>query len=147
MCRSCPYTSISTVYLIHCNASLTFAQTTITVGCDESSGVVLKGVNIAQEHAKLQWKGGRVYCTALAGKPGDFMADTFTWVMPDTQLRGGVDYLISPGAELSFGELGSNLLKVDFAEAGGNSAMVDMLMKGMAQTGSAEVRKMLDERS
>lgn len=56
-----------------------------------------------QQHAQLECKGGRVFCTALAGDPDDLLSDTHTW-LNGSQLRHNVAYLLAPGAKLAFGE-------------------------------------------
>ncbi len=57
---------------------------------------------VEQQHAKLERKGGRVFCTALAGDEDDLLGETHTW-MNGTGLRHGVAYLVAPGSTLAFG--------------------------------------------
>lgn len=58
---------------------------------------------VAEAHAKLEHKSGRVFCTALLG---EFMTDsTLTWI-DGTELRPGVAYMVAPGASIAFGESG-----------------------------------------
>jgi hypothetical protein len=60
---------------------------------------------VLAEHAKLEWRGGRLYCTALAGDPDDLLAPTAAWI-DGSELRPGVQYLVPPNAVLRFGEFG-----------------------------------------
>jgi hypothetical protein len=61
--------------------------------------------------------------------------------MPDAQMRPGVKYLLSPGAELSFGEIGQNTVVVEFEESGGSDGgTAQMLMGAMAQGASEDVK-------
>lgn len=43
---------------------------------------------VAEEHACIEVKNGRLYCTALVGDPDYFLDDTFTW-LNDSELRPG----------------------------------------------------------
>lgn len=58
---------------------------------------------VQHQHARLERKGGRVFCTALAGDADDLLSDTHTW-LDGSQLRHGVAYMVAPGAQLAFGE-------------------------------------------
>ena len=85
----------------------------------------------AAEHACIEVKAGRLYCSALVGDPDNFLDETRTW-LNDSELRpgntpfqhstytdvpafhstspcegfmlAGCSYLLSPGAKLAFGE-------------------------------------------
>lgn len=118
----------------------------VLVGTAGDAAAQIGGANAAEKHASIEVRGGRVFCKALVGDGSNFLADTHTWMLPDTQLRPAVDYMLSPGCELSFGELGSNVWAVEFEEVGGNSAMADMLVDGMAQGANAEVQEALRSR-
>lgn len=43
---------------------------------------------VAEEHACIEVKKGRLYCTALVGDPENFMDETFTW-LNESELRPG----------------------------------------------------------
>ena len=86
---------------------------------------------MAAEHACIEVKAGRLYCSALVGDPDNFLDETHTW-LNDSELRpgttdfqhstyrhiraiystsqcksfllAGCSYLLSPGAKLAFGE-------------------------------------------
>lgn len=49
---------------------------------------MLTGFSVAEEHACIEVKKGRLYCTALIGDPDYFLDDTFTW-LNDSELRPG----------------------------------------------------------
>lgn len=111
---------------------------------------------VAESHAKLEYKSGRLFCTALLG---EFMTDpTLTWI-DGVELRPGVAYMVAPGAIIAFGEqrppasarwpcwaltqvraphppplpslagTADNSITVDFTEVSAGNAMADMLMK------------------
>ena len=44
---------------------------------------------VAEEHACIELRKGRLYCTALVGDPDNFMDDTFTW-LNDSEIRPGL---------------------------------------------------------
>ena len=100
---------------------------------------------VAAEHARLELKSGRLFCTALAAAdPDSLLSPTFTW-LEGSELRAGVAYLVAPAATLAFGERGASLVVTEFTESGSN-AMADMLMKGMASQASKEVQDRLEGR-
>jgi hypothetical protein len=90
-------------------------------------------------HAEVIQRGGRVFCRALAGDPNDLKSHTRTWILPDTELRAGVDYMLTPGAEVSFGEKGGNVVIVEFEE-GGSGGIAQVMMGAMSQGASSAVR-------
>lgn len=118
----------------------------VIVGSDGGAEAQVSGTNIAGQHASVELRGGRMFCKALVGDGSNFLADTYTWMLPDTQLRPAVDYMLSPGCELSFGELGSNVWSVEFKEQETSSAMADMLLDGMVQGAKPEVQDALRQR-
>lgn len=102
----------------------------------------ISGANVGEQHARLYPKNGRIFCRALVGDAeAGLHADTFTWLVPGTQLRAGVDYLLAPGAQLAFGDEGANVATVEFevADGGGGGAM-GMLMDAMLAGASNEVK-------
>jgi len=100
---------------------------------------------VAAELARLDFKSGRLFCTALAAAdPDSLLSPTFTW-LEGSGLRAGVAYLVAPAATLAFGEQGASLVVTEFTESG-NNAMADMLMKGMASQASKEVQDRLGGR-
>ena len=102
---------------------------------------------VAADHARLEVKCGRLFCTALAAAdPDALLSPTFTWI-EGHELRPGVAYMVSPGAALGVGDLGTQLLITEFTEGQGSSAMADMLMQGMASQASQEVQDQLKVRS
>lgn len=55
-------------------------------GCQEVN--TDKHCAVAEEHACIEVKKGRLYCTALVGDPENFMDETFTW-LNESELRPG----------------------------------------------------------
>lgn len=72
-----------------------------------------------------------MYCRVLAGDADDLSSKTAVW-LEDSELRSGVDYMLSPGAQLSFGAQGQNVVTVEFRE-GAEGGMAEMMMNVMAQ--------------
>ena len=60
-------------------------------------------VSVYPQHARLEVRGGRAFCTALVGDEDDLTSKSYTW-MNGVELRTGVQYMVGPGASLSFGE-------------------------------------------
>lgn len=67
-----------------------------------------------------------------------------------TQMRMGVDYLVSANGVISFGEEGNECFIVEFEEqspaASGGDAVSKMLMQGMAAGASKDVREALEDK-
>lgn len=63
-------------------------QATVSIGSSSKADLQIRAANVAEEHAQLQQKGGRTFCTALVGDEEDMFSDTFTWLNSD-QLRKG----------------------------------------------------------
>jgi hypothetical protein len=102
---------------------------------------------VSPEHAKFEFKSGRLFCTALSAKdPDNLLSPTATWV-EGIELRPNVSYMCSPNATLCFGTPGSNTFIAEFEESGGGGAMTDMLLKGMASQASKEVQERLNDLS
>jgi len=59
--------------------SLKLSGVISVIGTGPGCALKLDSPGIAAEHAKLEKKSGRLFCTALVGE-GDMMADTKTWV-------------------------------------------------------------------
>jgi hypothetical protein len=117
------------------------------VGSGASADISIQADGIAPEHARFEFKGGRLFCTALSAKDQDNMlSPTATWI-EGNELRPGVNYMVSPNATLSFATAGSNTLIAEFEEGSGSGAMADMLMKGMASQASKEVQERLNDLS
>ena len=95
-------------------------------------------------HAELFERGTRVFCRALVGEADDMQSQSYTWLF-ENALRPGVDYMLSPGASLTFGAHGSNTVVVDFNENNEATAMSRMMMGAMASGASAEVRERFSE--
>lgn len=75
------------------------------------------------------------------GDQEDLKARSYTWLF-DTELRPGVDYMLSPGSELSFGSHGENKVVVDFSQDSNDAGgMAELMMGAMAQGASQEVRE------
>ena len=76
----------------------------------------------------------------LAADSGVFLAGT--------QMRLGIDYLVSSNATLCFGEEGNECFVVEFDEesSSGGDAIGKMLMQGMAAGASADVRDALKDK-
>lgn len=92
-------------------------------------------------HAEIFSRGPRVYCRGLVGDDEDLKARSYTWIF-ETELRPGVDYMLSPGSELSFGSHGENKVVVDFSQESGDAGgMAQLMMGAMVQGASPEVRE------
>ena len=114
------------------------------MGSSPECHVRIAGDNIAGQHARVFPKNGRIFCRALLGEDDDassLHADTYTWLVPGTQLRPGVDYLLSPGAQLAFGGEDANVATVSFdAPEGGGAGAMGALMDAMLAGASDEVK-------
>jgi hypothetical protein len=98
---------------------------------------------VAEEHALLEAKAGRVYCSVLyPPESDDLFSPTGVW-LDDTELRAGVAYLVAPGSKLAFGT-SDNVYIAEFEEQGGAGGMSAMLMQGLAGSAAPEVKEMLD---
>jgi len=118
-------------------------QSFFSVGSAGGSDLLLHGKQVAEEHACIELRKGRLYCTALVGDPDNFMDDTFTW-LNDSEIRPGCSYLLTPGAKLAFGEQ-DHQYTLQFDEKSGPDPLGDMLMKGMMSQASPEVQKKMSE--
>ena len=87
---------------------------------------------IEATHAEILHRGNRMYCRVLAGDADDLSSKTAVW-LEAAELRCGVDYMLTPGAQLSFGAQGENLVRVDFDEGVEGGGMAQMMMNVMAQ--------------
>lgn len=116
------------------------------VGTAPSADIPAQGADVVAEHARLEFRSGRLFCTALhAADPDALLSPTATW-LAGSELRPGVAYMVAPGGTLSFGVEGANALTAEFEEAGGGGAMAEMLMKGMAAgSTNAEVKDRLKD--
>ena len=105
-------------------------------------------------------KSGRVLARVDAGKSADaaaaadldlgmslLAADSGVF-LAGTQMRLGIDYLVSSNATLCFGEEGNECFVVEFDEesSSGGDAIGKMLMQGMAAGASADVRDALKDK-
>lgn len=127
-------------------ARLKLSKDTWTVGSSQGADLVVQGPQVLAEHAKLEWRGGRLYCTALAGDPDDLLAPTAAWI-DGSELRPGVQYLVPPNAVLRFGTAadGAAGYTVEFEEQSGSDALAGMLLQGLASGASKEVQDRLRE--
>eukprot|EP00892_Ulva_mutabilis_P001823 jgi/Ulvmu1/11641/UM008_0045.1 len=121
-------------------------QATMTVGTSDTCSVQIPQTdgNVAAMHAELFTRGARVFCRPLVGEADDLKAHSYTWLF-ESELRPGVDYMLSPAASLSFGAQGDNTVVVDFEENSEGSAMSRMMMGAMASGASEEVRDRFSE--
>lgn len=74
-----------------------------------------------------------MYCRVLAGHSEDFLSGSTAVWLEETELRSGVDYMLSPGAKLSFGVKGENTISIEFDEGAEGGGMAQMMMNVMAQ--------------
>lgn len=114
------------------------------MGTAKDCDVTLSGANIEAKHARIFPRSGRVFCRALRGDPEDFKAKTHTWILPDTELRPGVDYMLAPGTQLTFGAMEAEPVTVQFEETADAAAQV--MMDLMASAASPDVREELQRR-
>lgn len=127
---------------------------TVTVGSAKTATIQINHKDICPEHCIISLRSGRVFCRCVgnddAPKVDDLLmvpADTNVY-MEGSQLREGVDYLVPPNGKIYFGENnGIEYVIAEFDEVSGSGqeAMSEMLMKGMASTGSKDVRDALDD--
>lgn len=115
-------------------------RASLIIGSSEDADLQLQGSDIAATHAKLEYKGGRLYCTALGGDPDLLLSPTACW-MGGVELRPGVSYMVAPGTHIAIGSQG-NSITCAFEETG-SSAMAEMLLKGLAASASKEVQDKL----
>lgn len=95
--------------------------------------MTIKADGIESTHAEVLHKPhSRVFCRVLAGNPEDLRSKTAVW-LEKTELRSGVDYMLSPGAKLSFGTLGENIVRIEFDEDAESGGLAEMMMNAMAQ--------------
>lgn len=94
---------------------------------------------VALEHAKLEFKYGRLFCTALLGKEDKLDAASLTWI-DGAQLLTGIRYLVSPGSRIAFGSESSSI-RVDFQEEGGIAFMLEDMIRAWAAKCCKESRK------
>lgn len=116
-----------------------------SIGTAGGSDLLLEAQQVAEEHACIEVKAGRLYCSALVGDPDNFLDETRTW-LNDSELRPGCSYLLTPGAKLAFGDKSAQYT-VNFEEKSGPDPIGDMLMKGMLNNASPEVRKQMGQDS
>ncbi|EFN58546.1 hypothetical protein CHLNCDRAFT_140654 [Chlorella variabilis] len=115
-------------------------QAALVIGSAADADVQLEGSNVAAQHARLEWRGGRLFCTATSGDPDILLAPTHCW-LDGVELRPGVSYMVAPGARIAVGSQ-DTCLTCKFEE-GGSSAMTEMLMKGLAAGASKEIQDKL----
>lgn len=96
--------------------------------------MTIKGEPIEATHAEIlhRPKGGRMYCRVLAGNAEDLSSKTAVW-LEGSELRCGVDYMLTPGAQLSFGVQGENVVRIEFDEGVEGGGIAQMMMNVMAQ--------------
>jgi len=116
-------------------------------------------VSAQPRHAKLEVKGGRLFCTALTAGTKPIPDPSDIYAMPpssqvsqvfidDNEIRPGVAYLVAPAATIRFGTDPSDALATwvaHFEEQNNTSPIMEMMMKGMAQSASEDVKKKLDQ--
>lgn len=115
-------------------------RASLIIGSSEDADLPMQGSDIVATHAKLEYKGGRLYCTALGGDPDLLLSPTACW-MDGVELRPGVSYMVAPGTHIAIGSQG-NSITCTFEETG-SSAMAEMLLKGLAASASKEVQDKL----
>ena len=71
------------------SSSLPMPQAVLVIGSTADADLQLQGSNIAAQHARLEHKGGRLFCTALGGDPDLLLASTHCW-LDGVELRAGV---------------------------------------------------------
>ena len=74
-------------------------------------------------------------------------ASTGTFLLPNTELRPGIDYLLEPGAEIAFGSLDSEIkVAVEYeatsgGDGGSTKMLMDLMASGMGGSAQATVQK------
>lgn len=61
----------------------------VVVGSSGEADLQVQGTNVAAQHARLEYKSGRLFCTALAADPDLLLAPTHCW-LDGVELRPGV---------------------------------------------------------
>lgn len=115
-------------------------QAVVMIGSSSDADLRMEGANIAPSHARIEFKGGRLFCTALAADTDALLAPTHCW-MDGVELRPGVGYMVAPGTRIGVGSQ-QNCVECSFEE-GGSSAIAEMLLQGLAAGASKEVREKL----
>lgn len=72
-----------------CSTSMAMPQAALVIGSAADADVQLEGSNVAAQHARLEWRGGRLFCTATSGDPDILLAPTHCW-LDGVELRPGV---------------------------------------------------------
>lgn len=94
---------------------------------------------VQDEHCKFEFRSGRLFCRSLMELDEDSLmlsGDSWTF-MNGAQIRPAVDYMVSPGAKISFGSEDGDYVIAEFDEtSNGQDALSEMLMKGMAASAS-----------
>ncbi|KAL4443014.1 hypothetical protein ABPG77_008505 [Micractinium sp. CCAP 211/92] len=117
-------------------------QAAMVVGSSAEADLQVQGPSVAAQHARLEWRSGRLFCTALAADPDLLLAPTHCW-LDGVELRPGVNYMVAPGARIGVGSQDA-CLTCTFEESG-SSAMAELMMKGLASAASKEVQEKLGE--
>lgn len=65
------------------------AQAALVIGSAADADLQLQGAHVAAQHARLDFKGGRLFATALSGDPDVLLAPTHCW-LDGVELRPGV---------------------------------------------------------
>lgn len=76
--------------------TLAMVQATVVVGSAPDADLQLEGSNVAAQHTRLEWRGGRLFATALSGDPDVLLAPTHCW-LDGVELRPGVSYMVGAG--------------------------------------------------
>jgi hypothetical protein len=75
-------------------------RASLIIGSSEDADLQLQGSDIAATHAKLEYKGGRLYCTALGGDLDLLLSPTACW-MDGVELRPGVGSICAVAAAMT----------------------------------------------
>jgi predicted component of type VI protein secretion system len=93
---------VTRVSIISCS-NTTCLQEDIVIGSSPDCQLQVQGDNVGRHHARVFKRNGSIFCRAMLGNEEDSNAETFTWLVPDTPLLAGVDWMLSPGDQLAFG--------------------------------------------
>lgn len=70
-------------------STLAMPQAAMVVGSSAEADLRVEGPGVAAQHACLEWRSGRLFCTALAADPDLLLAPTHCW-LDGVELRPGV---------------------------------------------------------
>lgn len=99
---------------------------------------------VLPEHAKIELKSGRVFCTALQSNQDDLISQANVWI-DGVQIIFGVSYIVAPRSKITFGLSDSDGVVLEFEEGAANDEVMNLLIKGMVSGASPEVKEIIND--